>query len=122
MKYLALFFALVVAFEHFYILILEMFLIDSDRAARSFSMKRDLLKLDYVQSLFKNQGLYNGFLAAGILFGLFVVPNDGKVVTLFFLGCVIVAAIYGSLTASKRIILVQGMPAIIAFILTILFY
>lgn len=64
-----------------------------------------------------NQGLYNGFLATGLLWGIFH-PNDESSfqIQLFFLLCVIVAAIYGSLTVKKNIILMQGLPAIIALV------
>lgn len=66
----------------------------------------------------KNQGLYNGFLAVGILYSLFVIPAVASVgATLFFLACVMVAAVYGSITVSRAIVVIQGLPALIAFIL-----
>jgi len=110
--------ACLVALEHFFILWLEMFNADSEMAASAFGVSRELLKKPEVQTLFKNQGLYNGFLAVGILFSLFVVPAAASMgVTLFFLACIMVAAAYGSVTASKSIIVVQGLPALIAFVL-----
>jgi len=110
--------ACLVALEHFFILWLEMFNADSDMAAQAFGVPRELLKTPEVQTLFKNQGLYNGFLAVGLLFALFIVPAVASAgITMFFLACIIVAAIYGSAPASKSIIVVQGLPAIIAFIL-----
>ncbi|WP_048000945.1 DUF1304 domain-containing protein [Lactiplantibacillus herbarum] len=110
--------AIVVAIEHGFILWLEMFNADSEMAVKAFGVPREDLKTPSVQLLFKNQGLYNGFLAVGILFGLFVVPAVASAgVVLFFLACVIVAAIYGSATVSRSIIVVQGLPALIAFFL-----
>lgn len=113
--------AVLVALEHFFILWLEMFNADSEMAAQAFGVPRDLLKTPEVQTLFKNQGLYNGFLAVGILFSLFVMPAVASAgATLFFLACILVAAVYGSVTASKAIIVIQGLPALIAFILVYL--
>lgn len=114
--------ALFVAVEHIYILILEMFMSQTERVSRTFGLKRDFLMQKEVKVMMANQGLYNGFLAAGITFGLFIVPKNAQLpVTLFFLGCVIVAALYGALTASKKILLMQGLPAIIAFIMCVCF-
>lgn len=122
MNYIAIFLALVVALEHMYILVLEMFLADTKRAANAFSIDLAFLKQKEAKIMMANQGLYNGFLAAGILFGLFIVPENARVmVTLFFLGCVIVAALYGAMTATKKILLMQGLPAIIAFMSCIYF-
>ncbi len=121
MQIIATIMAVLVALEHFFILWLEMFNANSDMAAKAFGVPRDLLKMPEVQTLFKNQGLYNGFLAVGILFSLFVMPAAASAgATLFFLACVLVAAVYGSATASKSIIVVQGLPALIAFILVYL--
>ncbi|MFD1420547.1 DUF1304 domain-containing protein [Lactiplantibacillus songbeiensis] len=113
--------AIIVALEHFFILWLEMFNADSEMASQAFGVPRKLLQDPTVQTLLGNQGLYNGFLAVGILFSLFVVPAAASTgVTLFFLACVMVAAVYGSATASKSIIVIQGLPALIAFILVYL--
>lgn len=121
MQLLATIMAVVVAVEHFFILWLEMFNADSDMAATAFGVPRELLKKPEVQTLFKNQGLYNGFLAVGILYSLFVIPAVASTgATLFFLACILVAAIYGSVTASKSIIVVQGLPAALAFVLVCL--
>lgn len=122
MHIIAILFALIVSIEHFYILVLEMFLGQTKKAAQTFNLTLQFLKQKEVKTLMANQGLYNGFLATGILFGLFIVPMQARVsVTLFFLGCVIVAAVYGSLTATKKILLMQGMPAIIAFVMCLFF-
>ncbi|ETY72756.1 DUF1304 domain-containing protein [Lactiplantibacillus fabifermentans] len=112
---------ILVALEHFFILWLEMFNADSDMAAQAFGVPRKLLQMPEVQTLFKNQGLYNGFLAVGLIFAIWVVPAAAAGgVTMFFLACILVAAVYGSATASKQIIVVQGLPALIAFILVYL--
>ncbi|WP_436653327.1 DUF1304 domain-containing protein [Lactiplantibacillus plantarum] len=110
--------AILVAVEHLFILWLEMFNADSEMAAKAFGIPRQTLQSPSVQLLFKNQGLYNGFLAVGILYSLFVIPAVASVgATLFFLTCVMVAAVYGSITVSRAIVVIQGLPALIAFIL-----
>jgi putative membrane protein len=104
-----------VAAEHVYILILEMFLWTTPRAIRTFGMTRELAVAS--KSLAANQGLYNGFLAAGLVWGLLHPDADvGKQIELFFLACVIIAAIYGGATAKKSILVVQGLPALIALL------
>ncbi|MBM7689746.1 hypothetical protein BCR24_13050 [Enterococcus ureilyticus] len=112
--------AMIVAVEHYYILYLEMFQTTSTSAQRSFGLDKEFLDDPRVQTLFKNQGLYNGFLATGILWGLFFASNSWSVV-LFFIICVIVAAVYGGLTSSKSILIKQGVPAIITFIALLIF-
>ncbi|EQM52689.1 membrane protein [Lactiplantibacillus plantarum EGD-AQ4] len=110
--------AIIVAVEHLFILWLEMFNADSELASKSFGIPRQTLQSPAVQLLFKNQGLYNGFLAVGILYSLFVIPAVASAgATLFFLACVMVAAVYGSITVSRAIVVIQGLPALIAFIL-----
>lgn len=105
----------IVMVEHIYILILEMFLWTTPRALRVFGMTQEVAELS--KALAMNQGLYNGFLAAGLLWGLFH-PNSavGVQIQIFFLLCVIVAAIFGAITAKPSIFVVQGLPAIIALI------
>lgn len=102
-----------VAIEHVYILILEMFMWNTPRARRAFGTTESLAEM--TRSLAANQGLYNGFLAAGLVWGL-IHPNAefGRQLQLFFLGCIVVAAIYGSVTAKRSILFVQGFPAIAA--------
>jgi putative membrane protein len=104
-----------VALLHFYILYLEMFLWTKPQGLRTFGMS--LEKAVETKVLGANQGLYNGFLAAGLVWSL-VHPDHAFAYELkvFFLGCVIVAAIYGAYSASRKIIFTQGMPAIIAMI------
>ena len=70
------------------------------------------------KNLAANQGLYNGFLAAGLIWSLFISdPVWFKNVAMFFLGCIAVAGIYGGMTAGKKVFYVQGVPAIIALVL-----
>jgi len=73
------------------------------------------------RTLAANQGLYNGFLAAGLIWSLLIGDMDwAKNVALFFLGCVIVAGVYGALTASRKIFFVQAVPAILALLALVL--
>lgn len=104
-----------VAVEHIYILYLEMFAWTKPSTAKSFGLTPEFTQ--QTKSLAANQGLYNGFLAAGLIWGL-VHPNPdfGLQIQLFFVGCVVVAAIYGGLTAKRSILFVQGGPAIIALV------
>ncbi|MEK5025359.1 DUF1304 domain-containing protein [Paenibacillus sp. FSL M7-1046] len=104
-----------VALEHVYILVLEMFMWTTPRAQKAFGTSKQFAQ--DTKSLAANQGLYNGFLAAGLLWGLFH-PNEttGFQLQLFFLICVGVAAIYGSVTAKKSILWVQGFPAFVAIL------
>jgi len=104
-----------IALEHIYILVLEMFLWTKPRTMKIFGMNADLA--EKTKALAANQGLYNGFLAAGLLWGLF--HNNlavGFQIQVFFLLCVIVAGIYGGITVKKSIIFVQALPALIALI------
>ncbi|MDO4627096.1 MAG: DUF1304 domain-containing protein [Pasteurellaceae bacterium] len=102
-----------VALEHFYILYLEMFAIESRTAKRVFALSNDFLRQDKVKVMFANQGLYNGFLGAGIVFGFCIGQLS---VIYFFLICVLTAAIYGSITANKSILFKQGLPAVLALL------
>lgn len=100
-----------VALLHVYILVLEMFLWESDRGRRAFGTTPEFARATRV--LAANQGLYNGFLAAGLFWGI-ALGESGDAVKLFFLGCVAVAGLYGGATANRRIILIQTLPAAIA--------
>ncbi|MGI1804311.1 DUF1304 domain-containing protein [Exiguobacterium sp. TDN 0502] len=117
MSILATVFVLLVSLEHFYILALEMFFLSSKAARRTFGLTDEAIASQQIRTLFANQGLYNGFLAAGLLFGLI---REDVAVQLFFLACVIIAALYGALTANRSILLKQGVPAILAFIFVLL--
>ncbi|MDG0791339.1 DUF1304 domain-containing protein [Cohnella ginsengisoli] len=112
-------FAGLVALEHVYILILEMFLWTTPRAMKSFGTTPETAAA--TKSLAANQGLYNGFLAAGLCWGL-LHPNGqtGQQIEVFFLACVLVAALFGGFTAKRSILLVQGLPALIALALVLL--
>lgn len=110
-------FVALVALIHVYILVLEMFLWRTPRARKAFGTTPEFAEQTAV--LAANQGLYNGFLAAGLVFGIVAGGTVGFPVTVFFLACVIVAGLYGAATASKRIILVQALPAAVALALTL---
>jgi putative membrane protein len=97
-----------IALLHVYILVLEMFLWDKPKGLRAFNMTPE--KAQATKVLAANQGLYNGFLAAGLIWGLALGP-DGTGVKTFFLLCVLVAGLYGGLTASRKILLIQAVPA-----------
>jgi putative membrane protein len=106
----------VVAALHIYILVLEMFLWRTPRGLRSFGMTQEVA--DSSAKLAANQGLYNGFLAAGLLWGLLAYGVvGGRAILTFFLACVIVAGLYGGLTVNRRIILIQSLPAALALVL-----
>lgn len=98
-----------VAVLHLYILVLEMFLWTTPKGRKAFGTTQEFAEASKV--LAANQGLYNGFLAAGLIWGL--VRGDAAT-QLFFLGCVLVAGLYGAATASKRILFVQAVPALIS--------
>lgn len=86
---------------------------------KAFGLKKDFAEQS--KTLAANQGLYNGFLAAGLIWSFFhPQPEIAQQLRLFFLGCVAVAGLYGAATASKKILYVQAMPAIIALIVTLL--
>ena len=105
-----------VAIEHLYILVLEMFLWTKPAGLRAFGLTQEFAEQTAV--LAANQGLYNGFLAAGLIWGL-MRKEDGHSIRVFFLSCVIVAGIFGALTAKPSILFVQGAPALVALIATL---
>ena len=100
-----------IALVHIYILVLEMFLWDKPAGLRAFGQTREAAAASRV--LAANQGLYNGFLAAGLVWGLSL-GAGGTDIKVFFLCCVLVAGLYGAATASRRILFVQAVPAAIA--------
>lgn len=102
-----------VAAIHVYILVLEMFLWDTKSGRKAFNLSADFARDTRV--LAANQGLYNGFLAAGLLWGLWL-GDAGFQVKLFFLACVLIAGVFGAATASKKILYVQALPALIAMV------
>jgi len=105
-----------IALLHFYFLILEVFLWTTPKGLKVFKQSLEQAKSSSV--LAANQGLYNGFLCAGLVWGL-VHPNIifSQQVLLFFLTCIIIAGIYGGYSVNKRIFFIQACPAIITFIL-----
>jgi len=100
---------LLVALLHLYFLVLEMFLWTRPLGLKVF--RQSLEKAQQSKVLAANQGLYNGFLAAGLVYGVMTGSREFEV---FFLGCVIVAGIYGAATVSRRIFFVQAVPAFLA--------
>ena len=103
-----------VAMVHVYILVLEMFLWDKPVGLRAFGNSQAAAAATKV--LAANQGLYNGFLAAGLVWGLSL-GAAGTSVKIFFLLCVLVAGLYGAATASRKILFVQALPAALALVL-----
>ncbi len=106
-----------VAALHLYFLVLEMFFWKKPLGRRVFGLKPDFAEAS--AALAANQGLYNGFLAAGLVWGLILGP-DGLAIRVFFLACVIVAGVFGALTVNRRILWVQAVPGILALALTLL--
>jgi putative membrane protein len=107
---------LLIALLHVYILVLEMFLWDKPTGLRAFGQTPEFARAS--KTLAANQGLYNGFLAAGLAWGLSL-GGAGSSVKLFFLGCVLVAGVYGGLTAARKILFIQALPATIGLALTL---
>ena len=106
-----------VALLHVYFLVLEMFLWDKPAGLRAFGQTLEAARATKV--LAANQGLYNGFLAAGLFWGLILGPGGGGV-KVFFLCCVLVAGLYGAATAGRKILLVQALPAAVGLALVLL--
>ncbi len=106
----------IVAAIHIYILVLEMVLWDTGRGRRAFGMTPAFSKA--TRALAANQGLYNGFLAAGLVWGIWL-GDAGDPVKIFFLLCVTVAGVFGAATVGMRILWVQTVPALIALVAVI---
>ena len=109
----------IIALEHLFFLWMEMFAWES-RGKKVFKgvMPEELFKP--TKTMAANQGLYNGFLAAGLIWSLLIANPDWQWnISVFFLSCVLVAGIYGSLTVSKKILFVQAVPALIALLFLI---
>ncbi|WP_293915920.1 MULTISPECIES: DUF1304 domain-containing protein [unclassified Sphingobacterium] len=113
-------FVTIVALEHLYILWMEMFAWETaGRKAFKGALPDEMFRP--TKGLAANQGLYNGFLAAGLIWSFFIEDLVWqKNITLFFLGCVIVAGIYGAVSASRKIFFVQALPAILALVFVLL--
>jgi putative membrane protein len=103
----------IVALLHGYFLILEMFLWEKPAGRKSFRTTAEFAAQS--KTLAANQGLYNGFLAAGLVWGIFT--DDA--VKIFFLSCVVIAGLFGAFTVSKRIFYIQALPALIGLVLVL---
>ena len=102
-----------VAGLHIYFLVLEMFLWQKPLGRRTFGSTSEFAQS--TSKLAANQGLYNGFLAAGLLWALLAYGVDsGRPILTFFLACVVVAGVFGGVTVSRRILVVQAVPALVA--------
>lgn len=118
MQILSTVFIALVALEHFYFLILEMFLWAKPKGLNTFHMTQEFANSTAVMAA--NQGLYNGFLAAGLLASFcFKSTETAYAFKIFFLVCIIVAGIYGGATVGRRLFFMQSVPAIVALLLTI---
>ncbi|MCP5326246.1 MAG: DUF1304 domain-containing protein [Oceanospirillaceae bacterium] len=104
-----------IALLHVYILVLEMFWWDKPRGLKAFGQSYEQAAASKV--LAANQGLYNGFLAAGLVWGLL---QGDLAIKLFFLSCIVIAGIFGAATANKRILFIQAVPAFITVLLLML--
>ena len=107
-----------VALEHIYFLVLEMFLWEKPRTRAAFGMSAEQAAQSTV--LAANQGLYNGFLAAGLIWSLLAPATYATQLALFFLLCMLIAGLYGGATANRRIWLVQALPAAVALVAVLL--
>ncbi len=106
----------IVILLHGLFMVLEMFMWNTAYGRKVFGLKEDFARQS--ATLAANQGLYNGFLAAGLLWGL--VSTGGNDALVFFLGCIIIAGIYGAVTANRSILFLQALPAAIAMALLLL--
>ena len=102
----------IVAFEHLYFLYLEMFAWTKPRTRKNFGLTEEFAIAS--KTLAANQGLYNGFLAAGLIWSLIAPVELAKPLSIFFLSCVFIAGAYGGATVNKRVFFLQGMPALVA--------
>lgn len=114
MKTAALSLSAIVALAHLWFLVLEAILWKTGFGLRVFRMTPE--KAEATSVLAANQGLYNGFLAAGIVWGIILGLPEGRAILTFFLACVIVAGLFGAVTVSRRILLLQALPAALALV------
>jgi len=106
-----------VAILHFYFLVLEMFLWTRPFGRKTFGLTPEFAQA--TRALAANQGLYNGFIAAGLAWGL-ALGGGGRAIEIFFLCCVVVAGVFGAITASRKILWVQAAPGAVALALVLL--
>ncbi|MBT7071620.1 MAG: DUF1304 domain-containing protein [Anaerolineae bacterium] len=107
----------IVALQHIAFLVLEMFLWDKPIGRLVFGLTKEAATIS--KTLAANQGLYNGFLAAGLIWGLSL-GAEGTNIIIFFLSCILLAGIFGGMTVSPKIFLIQALPALIALVLLLL--
>ena len=104
-----------IALLHLYIMVLEMVLWTTPRARSAFGLTEEFAA--QTRTMAANQGLYNGFLAAGLVWSLlYPLPGFAWQIAMFFLGCIAVAGIFGAATASRRILFIQTVPAVLAML------
>jgi len=109
-----------IALEHVYFLWMEMFAWETAGKKAFKNVLPDKL-FESTKSLAANQGLYNGFLAAGLIWTFFITDTTWRTnIAVFFLGCITIAGIYGGITASRKIVYIQALPAILTIILILL--
>ncbi len=117
-KFIQIFLIGLVAFEHIYFMILEMFLWTKPKGLKTFGLKKEFAEQSKV--LAANQGLYNGFLAAGLIWAM-LDKEHTTMLSVFFLSCVIIAGAYGAYSTKKmKLFYMQSVPAIVALIVTFL--
>lgn len=107
-----------VTLEHVYFMILEMFLWTKPKGRKAFGMTEEFA--NSTAKLAANQGLYNGFLAAGLIWSFFAEAEMAFSLRLFFLACIVVAGVYGGATVNKKILILQAVPAALALAFLIL--
>jgi len=118
MEFLQIFLIALVAFEHVYFMILEMFLWTKPKGLITFGNTKEAAESSKV--LAANQGLYNGFLAAGLIWSI-LDKNYGPQIAIFFLICVVIAGIYGAYSTKKsKLFFIQALPAILALVITMI--
>nr|WP_312312359.1 DUF1304 domain-containing protein [Empedobacter brevis] len=120
MQAIATILTIIVTVEHLYILWMEMFAWETTgKKVFGKSLPNELFRP--TKRLAANQGLYNGFLAAGLIWSFLIENTEWSFnIRLFFLGCVVVAGVFGAVTASKKIFFVQALPALLAILVTII--
>ncbi|MBI3187014.1 MAG: DUF1304 domain-containing protein [Gammaproteobacteria bacterium] len=106
-----------VALLHLFFMVLEIFFWTKPIGMKIFRLKPDFAQASKVMAM--NQGLYNGFLSAGLIWSLLAVDNEHSI-ALFFLGCVMVAGVFGAITAHRKILYIQALPGLLALILLLI--
>jgi putative membrane protein len=115
MEIISMILVLLVALEHFYFLVIEMFLWTKPTGLKAFGMTKAQAEASKILAM--NMGLYNGFLGLGLLWGLmYPIPAIGIQIQLFFLMLIMIAGVFGAMTANRSILYIQALPAAIAFL------